>query len=85
MVSALTNRKVKGCYAMTGAINLRGYAIHIGGVKEKILAAKKIGAKFVIIPEDNRADVQDLDEYVTKGIEVVFVKHVDEVLKLVLV
>lgn len=84
LVSALTNRKTRSDYAMTGAINLRGHAQPIGGLKEKISAAKKVGMKYVIVPEDNRADVEDLDDYVTKGIEIIFVRHVDEALKLVL-
>ncbi len=86
IVSALTNRAVNCQYAMTGAINLRGQVLPIGGYKEKILAAKDNGMKYVILPYENKQDVEEMDdvETVTKGITVVYVKQVDEVLKLVL-
>lgn len=84
IASALSNRKIKSNYAMTGATNLRGHVMPIGGLKEKITAAKKAGMKYVIVPADNKVDVEKLDSYVTDGIEIIFVHHVEEALKILL-
>ncbi|HZW60855.1 MAG TPA: endopeptidase La [Candidatus Babeliales bacterium] len=83
-VSALTNRPVRGNYAMTGEINLRGQVLPIGGVKEKLLAAKNKGMNHVIFPKQNKRDVEDINPTLRSGIEIIYVEHIDQVLSLVL-
>lgn len=76
---------VKSDVAMTGEITLRGKVLPIGGLKEKILAAKRAGIKTVILPKDNREEVmEDLPEYVRKSVNLVFVDSIDEVFKVAL-
>ena len=82
--SACTNKKVRADAAMTGEITLRGRVLPIGGLKEKILAAKAVGVKMVIVPEKNRKDVEEFDNEVTDNIELKFVTEAPEVWKLVL-
>ncbi len=84
ILSVLTNRKVRGDVAMTGEITLRGKVLPIGGLKEKSLAARRLGIKTVVIPEGNRRDIEELPEVVKKEITFVPVKSVDEVFSLVL-
>lgn len=79
--SVITNKKVRADVAMTGEITLRGRVLPIGGLKEKILAAKNAGIKKVIVPEKNEKDIEELDEEIKKGIKIVFVESMDEVLK----
>lgn len=79
LLSAVTDRKVRSDIAMTGEISLRGRVLPIGGLKEKLLAAKQAQVRTVCVPEDNRKDVEELDEEITKGMEVVFVDHVEQV------
>ena len=79
LLSAVTNRKVRGDVAMTGEISLRGRVLPIGGLKEKLLAANQAEVKVVCVPEQNRKDVEELDEEITKGMEIVFVEHVEKV------
>lgn len=83
ILSALTNRPINACYAMTGELNLRGEVMPIGGVKEKILAAKRNKMTHVILPHKNMKDTIDLQD-VLEGIDVVFVHHADEVIERVL-
>ena len=64
---------------MTGEITLRGRVLPIGGLKEKLLAAKKAGVKKVLVPQKNEADVAELSETITKGLTIVFVTEVTEV------
>ena len=85
MVSALTNIPVDRETAMTGEITIRGNVLPIGGLKEKLLAAKAAGVKRVIIPMDNSADLEELPEYVKENLEFVLADHVDAVLKTALV
>lgn len=85
MLSAVTNRKVKCKVAMTGEITLRGRVLPIGGLKEKILAAKMAHITTVLVPDKNRADIAELSKEITKGLEIIFVKHMEEVLKEALV
>ena len=80
-VSALTGIPVKAHVAMTGEITLRGEVTAIGGLKEKLLAAKRGGIKTVLIPEDNVKDLQDIPENVKNEIEIVPVKWIDAVLE----
>lgn len=84
MYSACTGKKVKADAAMTGEITLRGRILPIGGLKEKILAAKAVGVKLVFVPEKNRKDVEEFDNEVTEGVDIRFVTEAPEVWKLVL-
>jgi len=83
ILSALTKRPVNAQFAMTGELNLRGEIMPIGGLKEKVLAAKRNNLSCVIAPYKNRNDLKDLDS-VTEGIEILWVQHADEVLDKVL-
>ena len=85
MLSAMTNTPVKANVAMTGEITLRGRVLPIGGLKEKLLAAKSAGMKKVLIHFENQADVEELDEEITGGMKIVPVKTMKEVLKHALV
>ncbi len=77
--SAITGKKVLPDVAMTGEITLRGCVLPIGGLKEKLLAAKQAGVKKVLVPAKNEADVAELEEEITKGLTVVFVSETEEV------
>ncbi len=85
ILSAVTGRKVRADVAMTGEITLRGRVLPIGGLKEKLLAAKNAGIKTVIIPKENEAHVQEISEEITKRLELVYVSCMEEVLKTALV
>lgn len=85
MISAITNRKVRADVAMTGEITLRGRVLPIGGLKEKLLAAKTAGVKTVLVPEKNMRDVSEIAAEITKGLEIIPVTYMDEVLKIALV
>ena len=85
MLSAITERKVHSKAAMTGEITLRGRVLPIGGLKEKLLAAKNAGIKKVLIPERNRPDLEELEQEITEGMEVICVASMEEVLKHALV
>jgi len=83
--SVFTNRPVRSDVAMTGEITLRGKVLPVGGLKEKILAAKRAGIKTVILPKDNKEEVMsDLPPYVRKSMNLIFVDHIDEVFKIAL-
>ncbi len=84
ILSALTGRKVRGDIAMTGEITLRGKVLPIGGLKEKSLAARRLGIKTVVIPEGNRRDLDELPKVVKDEVTFVPVKEVDEVFALLL-
>jgi ATP-dependent Lon protease len=81
IVSVLTDRPVRREVAMTGEITLRGKVLPIGGLKEKLLAAHRAGIKTFILPEKNRKDLHEVPEEVKSSMELVLVKHVDEVLE----
>ncbi len=85
MASALTKRKVRQEIAMTGEITLRGKILEIGGVKEKVIAAHKSGVETVLLPKDNKKDLEEVPAEVKKALKFKFVENVDEVLKLVLI
>ena len=81
MLSAITEQKVRTDIAMTGEVTLRGRVLPIGGLKEKLLAAKNAGIKTVLVPKKNLADVEELSQEITKGLEILPVEHMEEVLK----
>ena len=75
MLSAITEQKVRADIAMTGEVTLRGRVLPIGGLKEKLLAAKNAGIKTVLVPKKNLADVEELSQEITKGLEILPVEH----------
>lgn len=81
MISAITERKVCADVAMTGEITLRGRVLPIGGLKEKLLAAKYAGIKHVLVPKENQADVEEMDSEIYEGLTITFVETMNEVLK----
>jgi ATP-dependent Lon protease len=81
MLSAVTNRKVNARVAMTGEITLRGRVLPIGGLKEKILAARMAHVEKVLVPDRNRPDIAELSEEIIGGLEIIYVKDMSEVLK----
>lgn len=85
LASALTGRKVRHDVAMTGEITLRGRVLPVGGIKEKILAAHRAGIKKIIMPVDNKKDMEDIPPYVKNKLRFIFVSHMDEVLKAALI
>lgn len=85
ILSAVTMRKVRADVAMTGEITLRGRVLPVGGLKEKLLAAKNAGIKRVLIPKKNKVDVEEISKEIKKGMELVFVESMGEVLPVALV
>lgn len=83
MVSALRGEAVKKGIAMTGEMTLRGRVLPVGGIKEKILAAKRAGVNTIVISEDNRKDVEDIKEIYVKGLTFHYVKTIDDVLSFI--
>jgi len=84
LVSALTGVPTRREVGMTGEITLRGRVIEIGGAKEKVIAAHRAGLKMLILPKDNRKDLEDVPASVKKDIKFVFVKEIDDVLEVAL-
>ncbi|MHB8571776.1 MAG: endopeptidase La [Candidatus Dormibacteria bacterium] len=84
LISALAGRPVRSDVAMTGEITLRGRILPVGGIREKMLAAHRLGIRRVVLPEANRPDLAEIQEKVRRQMEPVFVSHVDEVLALAL-
>ncbi|RLD96830.1 MAG: endopeptidase La, partial [Aquificota bacterium] len=85
LASAVAHIPVRADVAMTGEVTLRGKILPIGGVKEKLLAAKRSGLKKVIIPEENKKDLKEVPEEIRRGLEILLVEHMDQVLELALV
>lgn len=81
MLSAVTERRVRADLAMTGEVTLRGRVLPIGGLKEKLLAAKNAGMKTVLVPKKNKADVEEISVEITRGLEILYVESMDEVLE----
>ena len=81
MLSAITGKKVRADLAMTGEITLRGRVLPIGGLKEKILAAKNAGIHTVLVPKKNRKDIEEIEAEIREGIEILYVETMDEVLR----
>lgn len=80
MVSAFRNQAVKSGIAMTGEMTLRGRVLPVGGIKEKILAAKRAGVNTILISEENRKDIEDIKEIYVKGLTFVYVKTIQDVI-----
>jgi ATP-dependent Lon protease len=84
LASALTQRKVKANLAMTGEITLRGKVLPVGGIKEKILAAKRAGIKEIIISAENKKDIEEIQSIYLSGLEFHYVNDIKEVLAMAL-
>ncbi len=82
IASALTGRRVKSYLGMTGEITLRGQVLPVGGIKEKILAAKRAGLKEIILCWQNQKDIEDIDPTFIKGMKFHYVKTMHEVLEI---
>ena len=83
MLSALRNEPVRKGIAMTGETTLRGRVLPVGGIKVKILAAKRAGVTAIVISEDNRKDIEDINEKYIEGLTFEYVKTIDDVLRFV--
>ena len=84
LVSLFTNKKVKAKIAMTGEITLRGKVLPVGGIKEKILAAKRAGIKEIILCEQNLKDIEEINEQYLKGLKFHYVSEMNDVIKIAL-
>ncbi|MBO7644583.1 MAG: endopeptidase La, partial [Bacteroidales bacterium] len=83
MVSALRGEAIKSGIAMTGEMTLRGRVLPVGGIKEKILAAKRAGVSTIVISEENRRDVEDIKEIYVRGLSFHYVNTIDDVINFV--
>ena len=81
MLSAIIKKPVRADLAMTGEITLRGRVLPIGGLKEKLLAAKYAKIKEVLVPKENKPDIKELDKEITDGLKITFVENMNEVLE----
>jgi ATP-dependent Lon protease len=81
IASAFTQQKVRKYLAMTGEITLRGRVLPVGGIKEKILAAKRAGIKEIVLSADNRKDIEDIDARYTRGMRFTYVTEMIDVVK----
>ncbi|HSH35025.1 S16 family serine protease, partial [Schnuerera sp.] len=84
-ISALTNRPVNNNIAMTGEITLRGRVLPVGGIKEKALAANRIGIKKILVPFENNKDLEEIPEKIRKKMDFVLVKNMEQVIEHVLI
>lgn len=84
LTSLLTDRPIRGSLAMTGEITLRGLVLPVGGIKEKVLAAKRAGIRTVILPKKNEKDLEEIAPHLKKGLKFHFVERMDEVINLAL-
>ena len=80
MLSAIIGREVRADVAMTGEITLRGHVLPIGGLKEKLLAAKYAKIRQVLVPKQNKPDIQEMDDEILDGLKISFVENMNEVL-----
>ena len=81
MLSAITDKKVRADVAMTGEITLRGRVLAIGGLKEKLLAAKAAKIALVLVPKENKKDIEEIEEEILEGISVQYVENMEQVLE----
>ena len=81
ILSAVIEKKVRADVAMTGEVTLRGRVLPIGGLKEKILAAKTAGVKTVLVPKENEKDVEEISKEIKSGVEIIFVEKMSEVIE----
>ena len=79
LLSLALNKSVRKSFAMTGEITLTGEVLPVGGVREKLIAARRIGVKDVILPEGNRRDVSELPEHIVKGLKIYHASHYEDV------
>ncbi|MBI3343233.1 endopeptidase La, partial [Candidatus Gottesmanbacteria bacterium] len=84
LVSAVTHIPIHRTIAMTGEVTLRGRVLEIGGIKEKVIAAHRAGIRTIILPKDNKKDLEEIPKSVTRDLTFHFVEHMDEVLKIAL-
>ncbi len=84
IASALTGRKILGDYAMTGEISLRGRVLKVGGIKTKILAARRAGLKKIVLPVENKKNMKEIDDGIKKDLSVECVEHMDQVIDILL-
>ena len=84
LASLFTQRKIKPYLAMTGEITLRGKVLPVGGIKEKILAAKRAGINEIILCDKNQKDIEEIDQHYLEGVQFHFVDNVNQVLKIAL-
>jgi ATP-dependent Lon protease len=84
IISSFTEQKVRSDFAMTGEITLRGYVLPVGGIKEKVLAARRRKIQNIILPADNQKDLTDIPKVALKDVKIHFVKHMQEIMDLVL-
>jgi len=84
LISIYTQRRLKHNLAMTGEVTLRGLVLPVGGIKEKVLAAKRAGIKKVVLPERNQTDIDEIKKSALRGLKIVYVKRMKEVIDLVL-
>ena len=85
IISALTGRKERNDVAMTGEITIRGRVLPIGGLQEKVLAAKKVGIKTVILPKENKKDLDEIMDEIKDGMQFVLAETMEDVLQTALV
>ena len=85
VLSAITGKKVRASVAMTGEITLRGRVLPIGGLKEKLLAAKNAGITTVCIPMDNKKDLEELSEEITGGMDIIPVDKFEQVIRIAII
>jgi len=85
LASLMTGRPGRPEVAMTGEITLRGVVLPVGGIKEKVLAARRAGISRVILPERNRKDVEEIESHLLEGLEMIYVQTIDEALEQTLV
>lgn len=81
MLSAITRTPVRANVAMTGEITLRGRVLAIGGLKEKLLAAKTAGMKTVLVPKENEKDVEEISKEIKSGLDIILVEKMEEVIR----
>lgn len=83
MISALSGRKVRSAVAMTGEMTLRGKVLPVGGIKEKILAAKRAGVKTIVLSQQNMRDIEEINQKYVKGLDFEYVSTIEDVVKFI--